>query len=106
MSADPSPDHWALRLYVAGQMPRSLRAITNLRRICETSLPGRYEIEVIDLLAEPHRARHDDIVAVPTVVRRLPEPVRRVVGDLSEDQRVITGLQLDAQGACPADRSA
>lgn len=85
---------WCLRLYVAGQNPRSLRALQNLEALCEAHLAGRYEIEVIDLLDNPTLARGDQIVAVPTLVRKLPEPVRRIIGDLSNTERVLVGLDL------------
>jgi len=88
-----------LRLYVAGQTPKSLAAFSNLRRICETHLAGRYEIEVIDLLEHPQLARGDEIIAVPTLVRKLPEPIKKLIGDLSDTERVLVGLQLlAAQG--------
>ena len=83
-----------LRLYVAGQTPKSLAAFSNLRRICESHLAGRYEIEVIDLLERPQLARGDEIIAVPTLVRKLPEPMKKVIGDLSDTERVLVGLQL------------
>lgn len=85
---------WALRLYVAGQSPKSVRAVDNLRQICEEHLQGQYSIEVIDLLEHPQLAAGDAIVAVPTLVRRLPAPVRRIIGDLSNTDRVLVGLQL------------
>jgi circadian clock protein KaiB len=91
-----------LRLYVAGQTPRSLAAFSNLRRICETHLAGRYEIEVIDLLEHPQLARGDEIIAVPTLVRKLPEPIKKLIGDLSDTERVLVGLQLlPARGGEP-----
>jgi circadian clock protein KaiB len=83
-----------LRLYVAGQSPKSVRAIDNLRHVCETHLAGRYRIEVIDLLENPALARGDEIIAVPTLVRRLPVPIRKIIGDLSDTDRVLVGLQL------------
>ena len=86
-----------LRLYVAGQTPKSLAAFANLRRICETHLAGRYEIEVVDLLERPALARGDEIVAIPTLVRKLPEPITKVIGDLSDTERVLVGLQLIAK---------
>lgn len=89
-----SPERWCLRLYVAGQTTNSLRAFVNLKRICEEHLAGRYQIEVIDLLENPPLAAGDEIVAVPTLVRRLPVPVRRIIGDLSNTDRVLVGLQL------------
>ena len=83
-----------LRLYVAGQTPRSITAFANLRRICEEHLAGRYQIEVIDLIQNPQLARGDQILAVPTLVRRLPEPVRKIIGDLSNHDRVLVGLDI------------
>ena len=85
---------WTLRLYVAGQSPKSLAAFANLRAICERHLPGRYQIEVIDLLEQPQLAKGDQILAVPTVVRRLPVPIRKVIGDLSDSERALVGLDL------------
>lgn len=85
---------WNLRLYVTGRSPKSLRAIENLRRTCEEHLAGHYRIEVVDLLENPRLAAEDQILAVPTVVRRLPEPMRKIVGDLSDTDRVLVGLQL------------
>ena len=83
-----------LRLYVAGQSPRSIRALQNLRKVCDEHLAGRYRVEVIDLLLNPALARGDEIVAVPTLVRTLPEPIRKIIGDLSDTDRVLVGLQL------------
>jgi circadian clock protein KaiB len=85
---------WQLRLYVAGQSPKSLRAFANLKELCEEHLPGRYEIEVIDLIEHPALARSDDILAIPTLVRRLPAPLRKIIGDLSDTERVLVGLRL------------
>ena len=85
---------YQLRLYVAGQSPRSIAAISNLKRLCDAHLEGRYAIEVIDLLEQPHRAQADDIVAVPTLVRQLPPPIRRIIGDLSNLERVLLGLDI------------
>lgn len=85
---------WELRLYVAGQTAKSKAAIDNLQRICEEHLPGRYKIEVIDLLENPKLAKGDQIVAIPTLVRKLPDPVRRVIGDLSNVEKTLVGLQL------------
>ena len=90
----PSPDEWQLRLYVAGKSPKSLAAFANLSRLCEEHLAGRYTIEVIDLLENPQLAEGDQIVAVPTLVRRLPEPLCKIVGDLSNAERTLVGLQL------------
>ncbi len=83
-----------LRLYVAGQTPRSLEAFKNLKKICEEHLKGRYSIEVIDLLQNPRLAKGDQIIAVPTLVRRLPEPVRKIIGTLADTERVLVGLDL------------
>lgn len=85
---------WELRLYVAGQTPRSLTAFSNLKRICEEHLSGRYRIEVIDLVERPHLSRGDQILAIPTLVRKLPKPVRKILGDLSDTERVLVGLDL------------
>ena len=85
---------WQLRLYVAGQSPKSLAAYANLVRICEEHLGGRYTIEVVDLLKNPHLARGDQIVAIPTLVRKLPQPMRKIVGDLSNTDQTLVGLQL------------
>ncbi len=93
-AAGADPDVWELRLYVAGQTPRSVAALANLRQICEEHLRGKYRIEVVDLLVHPQLARGDQIVAIPTLVRKLPEPIRRIVGDLSDSDRVLVGLQL------------
>lgn len=85
---------WELRLYVAGQTPKSLRAVENLQRLCEEHLPGRYKIEVVDLLKNPRLAKEDEIVAIPTLIRKLPDPIRRVIGDLSNVEKALVGLQL------------
>jgi circadian clock protein KaiB len=85
---------WELRLYVAGQTPRSLRAFDNLKKICEEHLAGIYSIEVVDLLENPKLSRGDQILAIPTLVRRLPTPVRKIIGDLSNTERVLVGLDL------------
>lgn len=92
--AAPRGKDWQLRLYVAGQTPRSLAAITNLNLICEEHLKGRYRVQVIDLLLDPGRARVDEIVAIPTLVRSVPTPLRKIIGDLSDRARVLLGLQL------------
>ena len=86
---------WYLRLFVAGQSPKSLRAFANLTTLCEEHLAGRYEIELIDLVDDPSLARSDDILAIPTLVRRLPAPQRRIIGDLSNTERVLVGLRLE-----------
>jgi circadian clock protein KaiB len=85
---------WVLRLYVAGQTPKSLTAFANLKRICEAHLQGQYEIEVIDLLDNPQLAAGDQILAIPTLVRKLPAPVKKIIGDLSNTERVLVGLDL------------
>src|SRR5690348_15547943 len=89
-----SAEMWDLRLYTAGQTPKSLAAIKNLKRLCEQHLAGRYHIEVIDLMANPRLAKDDQIVAIPTLVRKLPDPLRKIVGDLSDEARTLVGLQL------------
>jgi circadian clock protein KaiB len=93
---EPLPDgsFWELRLYVAGQTPRCLMAFANLKRLCEQHLSGRYHIEVVDLLVNPQLAQGDQILAVPTLVRKLPEPMRKIIGDLSNTERVLVGLDL------------
>ena len=87
-------DIWELRLYVAGQTPKSLAAFANLKRICEEHMAGKYRIEIIDLLENPALAKGDQILAIPTLVRKLPEPVRKIIGDLSNTERVLVGLDL------------
>lgn len=98
--ADPGSGEqtWELRLYVAGQTPRSITAFENLKRFAETYLLGRYRIEVVDLVKHPQLADGDNIIAVPTLVRRLPEPLRRIVGDLSDTTRILVGLNLTPLG--------
>jgi circadian clock protein KaiB len=91
---EPDRDWWELRLYVAGQTPRSVEALANLKRICEEHLHGRYRIEVVDLLVNPALARGDQILAVPTLVRQLPPPVKKIIGDFSNIERVLVGLDL------------
>jgi circadian clock protein KaiB len=85
---------WNLRLYVAGQTERSMAALSNLRKICEEYLAGHYDIEVIDLLVNPRLAAGDQILAVPTLVRKLPEPIKKIIGDLSNEERVLVGLDI------------
>ena len=94
-----SPDDFVLRLYVAGQTPKCLRAFANLKKICEQYLTNRYRIEMIDLLEDPALARGDQILAVPTLVRRMPEPVKKIIGDLSNTQRVLAGLEVPVGAA-------
>jgi circadian clock protein KaiB len=87
-------EFWTLKLYVAGQSPRSLAAFANLQRLCTEHLPGKYSIEVIDLLEHPQLAAGDQIVAIPTLIRQLPTPIRKIIGDLSNTDRVLVGLDL------------
>jgi circadian clock protein KaiB len=95
MPSQPPPgEHWDLRLYVAGQTDKSLRAINNLKRICQEHLQGRYSIEVIDLMEHPQLAAGDQIIALPTLVRRLPPPIKKILGDLSNQERVLVGLDV------------
>lgn len=90
-------DEWILRLYVAGQTPKSVNAFNNLKKICEEQLKGKYHIEVIDLIVNPQLSRDDQILAVPTLVRKLPVPVRKIIGDLSDTERVLVGLDIKPQ---------
>lgn len=94
MTDDPPAEKWELRLYIAGTTPKSTAAFNNLKRICDEHLSGRYSIEVIDLLKNPQLAAGDQIVAIPTVVRKLPEPLCRLVGDLRDSEKALIGLQL------------
>lgn len=90
----PSEERWELRLYIAGQTPKSRAALANLKKLCEEHVPGQYQIEIINLLENPQLAEGDQIVAIPTLVRKLPEPLRKIIGDLSDTERVLVGLQL------------
>ncbi|MBA4111334.1 MAG: circadian clock protein KaiB [Leptothrix sp. (in: Bacteria)] len=92
-AANPKAE-WQLRLYVAGKTAKSTTALENLKRLCETHLAGRYQIEVIDLLVNPKLAAGDQILAVPTLVRKFPEPIRKIIGDLSNEERVLVGLDV------------
>jgi circadian clock protein KaiB len=95
VEAEPADGpEWDLRLYVAGQTPKSLTAFANLKRLCEEHLQGKYRIQVIDLAKNPQLARGDQILAIPTLVRTLPSPIRRIIGDLSNSERVLVGLDL------------
>jgi circadian clock protein KaiB len=85
---------WELRLYVAGQTPKCISAVQNLKRYCETHLKGMYRIEVIDLLEQPQLAEGDQIFAIPTLVRKMPEPIRKIIGDLSNEEKVLVGLNI------------
>jgi circadian clock protein KaiB len=87
-------EFWELRLYVAGQTPKSLTAFANLKKLCEEHLKGQYRIEIIDLLKNPQLAKGDQILAIPTLVRKLPPPIRKIIGDLSNKERVLVGLNL------------
>lgn len=89
-----SDKKWNLRLYIAGQTPKSMVALANLRRICEEHMDGRYTIEIIDLMANPRLAQQDQIVAIPTLVREIPSPLKRIIGDLSNTERVLVGLDV------------
>lgn len=91
---EADPEVWELRLYIAGQTAKSVAAFENLKRICDEHLPGKYKIEVVDLLVQPQLARGDQIVAIPTLVRKLPSPIRKIIGDLSNVERTLVGLQL------------
>lgn len=94
IAGDGGGEVWELRLYVAGQTPKSITAFNNLKRLCEEHLPGRYRIEVVDLVTNPKLARDDQIVAIPTLVKKLPDPIRKIIGDLSDTERTLVGLQL------------
>ena len=94
----PTPKLWQLRLYVMDQTSKSVTAFTNLKRICESHLKGRYHITVIDLMKQPQLAKGDQILAIPTVVRKLPKPVRTIIGNLSDIDRILIGLDLRAGG--------
>ncbi len=94
MTAIIEEETWELRLYVAGQTPKSVTALANLHRYCEEYLQGRYKLEVIDLLTHPQLAEGDQILAIPTLVRKVPEPIRKIIGDLSNEERVLVGLDV------------
>ena len=93
-TTDSKEETWNLRLYVAGQTPKSIAAFANLKKICEKHLAGKYRIEVIDLLKNPQLAKGDQIIAIPTLVRRLPEPLKKIIGDLANTERVLVGLDI------------
>lgn len=101
--ADDPPELWKLRLYVAGQTPKCVAAVRNLNRFCEEHLAGKYQIEVIDLLENPRLARDHQIVAIPTLVRKLPEPLRKIIGDLSNTERMLVGLELKSMPPAEID---
>lgn len=100
------PEIWELRLYIAGNSPKSAAAFANLKKLCQEHLPGRYKIEVIDLLKQPQLSAGDQIVAIPTLVRKLPTPLRKIVGDLSNTERTLVGLQLRPARALGSDQAA
>ena len=95
IAAQADDKGYNLRLYVAGQTPKSMAAIANIRRLCEEYLPGRYSIDIVDLMKDPALAQRHQIVAIPTLIRELPEPIRRIIGDLSDTQRVLLGLDIE-----------
>jgi circadian clock protein KaiB len=98
-AADPSAGElWEFKLYVAGQTPRSMSAIANLKSLCEQYMPGKYRVEIIDLLERPEMAKSDQVVAIPTLVRKLPGPIRRIIGDLSNTDKVLVSLQVKSVG--------
>lgn len=94
-------EHYHFRLYVAGQTAKSLAAVANLRRVCEEHLAGRHEIEVVDLLLSPHLAASDQILAIPTLVRRFPAPLKRIIGDLSNTDKLLVGLDIHLKAPAP-----
>jgi circadian clock protein KaiB len=100
----PRIEKYELRLYVAGQSDKSVRAFNNLKRICEEHLPGRYTIDVVDLIKNPKLAKDDQIVAIPTLVKKLPVPLRKIIGDLSDTEQTLVGLQLRTQRAWDAPK--
>ena|ERR1700712_4564920 len=95
---DGDPGRYHLRLYVAGQTPKSLAAMANLKRVCEEHLAGRYDVEVIDLMKNPELAAGDQILAIPTLIRQLPAPLKRIIGDLSNTEKVLVGLDIRPRG--------
>jgi circadian clock protein KaiB len=98
IAAQAQEKGYNLRLYVAGQTPKSMAAIANIRKLCDEYLPGRYSIDIVDLMKDPALAQRHQIIAIPTLIRELPEPIRRIIGDLSNTQRVLMGLDLDEPG--------
>jgi circadian clock protein KaiB len=101
LRTQPAADHYLLRLYVTGTTPRSARAIHNIRAICEEKLHGRYDLEVIDIYQHPEQAKPEQVVVTPTLVKRLPMPVRKLIGDLSDAERVLVGLDIVPRGPLP-----
>lgn len=102
-SKDRQVERWELRLYVAGQTPKSIKAFANLNKICEEKLAGRYKIEVIDLLENPQLAEGHQIFAIPTLVRLMPKPIKKIIGDLSNTERTLVGLDIRAAEGSPAN---
>ncbi len=102
IAAQADDTGYNLRLYVAGQTPKSMAAIANIRKLCDRYLPGRCNIDIIDLMKDPGLAQRHQIVAIPTLIRELPEPIRRIIGDLSDTQRVLLGLDIDHAGDMPS----
>lgn len=98
-TGDTGAPDYNLRLYVAGQTPKSVAAIANLKKLCDRHLAGRYNVQVIDLMKDPALAQRDQIVAIPTLIRQLPEPMKRVIGDLSNSERVLVGLDIEPAAA-------
>ena len=98
ITAQAERQGYNLRLYVAGQTPKSITAIANLKKLCEEHLPGRYNIDIVDLMQNPSLAQRDQIIAIPTLIRQLPEPIKRIIGDLSNTERVLVGLDIDEAG--------
>ena len=95
---EPADERYTLRLYVTGMTPRSLRAIENIKRLCETSLKGRYSLDVVDIYRHPELAGEAQVIAAPTLIKELPLPLRRIIGDLSDREKVLVGLDLKKQG--------
>ncbi|WP_031525455.1 circadian clock KaiB family protein [Dyadobacter crusticola] len=98
VNTEPTEGVWELRLYIAGQTPRSVAALTNLKKYCEEHLKGKYTIEVVDLLQHPQLAEGDQILAIPTLVKKVPEPIRKIIGDLSNEEKVLVGLDIRSTG--------
>ena len=101
MQDEGSNDNWILRLYVAGQSPKSIAAFKNLKNICETHLKGDYRIEIVDLLKNPRLGKGDQILAIPTLIRQLPSPMKKIIGDLSNEDRVLVGLDIQSEKRGP-----
>ena len=101
ISAQSENSGYNLRLYVAGQTPKSVAAIANIKKLCDQYLPGRYSIEIVDLLKNPELAQRHQILAIPTLIRELPEPIKRIIGDLSNTERVLVGLDIDTVRTTP-----